>query len=242
MDEENFTDEELSQLAKQLASTQLDEEIAHHPELFPQRETLLRSKSKRIEKEIKEKNNDLFSDLNSASILIKDYFLSLPPTESEPLLEKLSHAQQLLEEEIPQDPNKTLQEKLALPEEILQAIYSFAIDLQKKERHKDAADVLKFLIVLNPLISDFWIALGFSQLCLNFTQEALKSFSLSLTNDPSNLRSYYFIAYTHRLLNDEASSLAITEEALALKDNPTYSEWEPTFTEIKSILLKKELV
>lgn len=223
-------DLELKEMAKNAASELVDREIAHHPELIGQRETLLEGKSKQLEKEIKKKNEDLIQELNLASALVKEYLTTLPPDVINPYLEKLSTVQKS------DDPNKTLQEQTGVPNDIMQLIYKYGMDLQKDQDFSSSSAIFKFLIVLNPLVADFWTALGYCQIMLEDPREALKSFRNSLLNDPDNLRAFYFFAYTHQLLNDHASALATVEEALKQTHNPKFAEWETAFKEMQLAL------
>jgi tetratricopeptide (TPR) repeat protein len=228
-----MSEEELTSIAVRLATEAVDEEIAHHPELFSQRETLISSKTKRFAHEIEGENSDLLDEIDRAAKLIQDYFATYPTNEREALFEKLYLAQD------ESDPNKTLQENMGLPEEVMQAIYGYGVEMQNRDNHPDAAAIFKFLITLNPFIADFWTALGMSQICQHKDIPALKSFENSLKINPENLRSYYFIAYTQHLLKDDSASLATLEEGLKLTESPTYEEWGPILQEIQTNFSKE---
>ncbi len=78
------------------------------------------------------------------------------------------------------------QKILGLSDATLIWIYKLGFHFFEQKNNEDALSLFLLLSMLNPLASDYWIALGFAQKELSLESLALTSFSLAASLDPEN--------------------------------------------------------
>ena len=222
---------------EELAQLKTEEEIAHHPELAKEKDALLRQKLEELKHTFQEKNARDAEELKKAGQVLIDWISTLPVDEKEKISLELSQ----INKKISSDDfafkefikgEFSLQQLLEVSDELIQKIYHRAVHLQKEGHHLDASALLKFLILLNPFLADFWIGMGYSSMNVNELDEAKQYLDTAISIDPNNPRTYYFAAVCSKLMKDQVAAMNYCKEGLQLSNQ----EWNPIFNKLMNTL------
>lgn len=222
---------------KDLAKKTVDEELTRNPEKFSQREKLIEKKAEELEQKADERNSRTNEELKRAGEILIKWIQTLPQAEREKVTKELMKINQ----KIASDPliltkflsgDFNLQKLLQVEDSFMQQIYTIAIGYQDESHHLDAAALFKFLIVLNPYVTDFWIGLGFSSMHLHELEEAQNYFDTAITMDTLNPRGYYFGSLCSKMRKDTHKATNYCEIGLGLGNQ----EWDAPFANLKHSL------
>jgi tetratricopeptide (TPR) repeat protein len=120
------------------------------------------------------------------------------------------------EEAVPLE-EESLKETLGLSVELLSWIYGIGHKLFKEEQYKKAEGIFSVLVLLNPMVCDYWMAIGFTHEALDCQEKALYAFSYASLLDFENPASRYKSAEVYFKLEkfeDALVELEILEEII----------------------------
>lgn len=218
MDEE----QDVKVLIEEMAAEKVDEEITHHPELEPQRETLLKNKVFQVQKLIEEAGETTVSDLDEGLKVVDFWIESLPPQERERVQKEFKmQGEELEPEAVPK-----------LSEATLQALFSLGYQLQMDGDFASAKGLFTILCFLYPGVGEYWVHLGYACLSLTQLEKAKEAFHTALEIDPDNISVYYYLALCAAQETNKNEALHYIEHGLSLtqEENP---DWPTLFKELK---------
>lgn len=109
---------------------------------------------------------------------------------------------------------KTFQEILEFSAEKMEKFYQHAKFLFDQSKYKEASEAFTFLTTLNPLIPNYWIGLGLSELSQEEYHGGLLAFAMAIMSDVANPLPHYYTALCYRALLQPESALLSLDLAL----------------------------
>jgi len=175
-----FTD-----LASFAANHQADE-LACKNQLFTPREAYVKQKTAALLESLESEYKKFLTKMSSIRKILREELLLLPKVEQE------SHAKELLiainrlskdpkPEEVMQYPS--WQKFLGLSTDFLYLVYQIGCKAMDQTSYEKAESVFSFLTILNPLVAEHWMRLGFAFAATGKEEEALMAFSQASTLD-----------------------------------------------------------
>lgn len=125
--------------------------------------------------------------------LLRGHVDALPLAEKERVEEEMQRAANLaLNASLAGD--STLQKLLNLSSQTLIWMYEVAYSYYAQKDFSKALSIFQFLTILNPLIADYWVALGLTQRSLKQEMAALYAFSIAALMNPDHPTPRYHAA------------------------------------------------
>ena len=182
-----------SELAALIAESQADE-LAVKQRLMMPREKYIEQKTLGLIHDLEKEHKKTLHYMEQARKLLLEDLKNLPDQEKEHharelllAMSKLSHNVEM-EEVIAAT---SWQKFLGLSDETLIWIYKLGLKFFEKKSNEEALSLFLMLPMLNPLVADYWIALGFAQKELSLQDLALNSFSSASFLNPDNPTPVY---------------------------------------------------
>lgn len=136
----------------------------------------------------------------------------------------------------------TVKDMLGVTEESIESLYSQAYLLYNTGRYRDAIQVFRLLIMLNPMESKYTMGLAASLHMLKEYKGASAAYSLVSILDPENPIPYYHASDCYIQSGDKLSAIAMLEMAIKRAGaKPEFAALKKR-AEITLETVKKELV
>lgn len=127
-----------------------------------------------------------------------------------------------------------IQKTVGLSDETLLWIYGIGLELFEANQAQEASLIFLMLVLLNPLISDYWIALGITQRSLKEEEAAIYSFEMAALMNLNNPIPSYNLAEIYlkqKELEQAKKQLYLLEEIVK---NQHREDLEPALVSIRS--------
>lgn len=109
---------------------------------------------------------------------------------------------------------KNFQEIMGYSDAQMYEFYGIAYKLLECHRYTEATDAFRFLTMLNPFSSDYWLGMGVcEQVNENYTQ-AIVAYSMALIGGSQKPIAHYRAAACHRALGDTRAALLALDKAI----------------------------
>ncbi len=109
---------------------------------------------------------------------------------------------------------QTLQAQMGFSPDAMCDFYEEAQNLIREELYQDGADAFIFLTTLNPMVSEFWIGLGWCEYSQGHLQEALIAFKWACAADACKIEPYLFAVDCCLRMGDKQQAEAIAAHAM----------------------------
>lgn len=200
---------ELTKIAEDQACKEADVlEVKHS--LPMSRKLYVENKTAQYLNELKKELAKLLVQMNKVSVVINEKLQNLPDIERNVYAKELTLAVEILNN---QDIDSakfeeagSLQKIVKLSNETLLWIYRIGAQFFEEKKFEDSICFFRFLVILNPNVCDYWIALGTAQQAFADKSQALLSFSLAVILEPEHVEA-------RRLCAEANMSLGQFEEA-----------------------------
>ena len=238
--------QDISKIADELAEELIDTEIARHPEMVSQRDTLLKSKKHEALNLVRNAVDEVMNDVKNAYVSIGDWIERLPQEEKERVEKEFEIAASLaatddfskyLEDLAEEKTATTLQSALKFSQETIKGLFDLGYTFQKEQEFTKAREIFRLLSLLNPSVTEIWIQLGYAFMSLSQFPEAEQSFQTASQIDPDNPIGLYYLMLCFCHQDNMADALLICDEGLKL--SKTNLEWQKSFMEVKPTLQNK---
>ncbi len=183
------------------------------------REEYIKIEAKAIQESMFFEYEKLCDHMEKSSAVLEEALQKLPPVEKEKMRDDLVSAWSKLGT-IDEDSalqKDSLQAFLGLSNQVLLWIYQVAHNSFKENRHEEAQDLFFILVLLNPMVRDYWVALGYAYQARDLQERALESFSLASLLDPEHAVSRYQSAKIYLSqgeFHDALAELEVLEEII----------------------------
>ncbi len=184
-----------SSLAELLAEMQADELEVKHGLLVP-RNQYIEEKIGSIKQELEGHYAKILRSMSSIAVILKKELELLPQIVKEHHAKELSFAMQRLivckknPEELAKEEKvleaNTWQDFFNLSDETLLWIYKIGYRYHEERKTEEARALFQLLVMLNSQVSDYWVALGFTERQLSLESVALTSFAMAIILNPEN--------------------------------------------------------
>ncbi len=226
-----------TELAKLIAESQADE-LEQKQQLPMPRDSYIKQKMTALIFEFEQENKKLLHYMEKARQILVENINFLP------LIEQEHHAKELLTAMIKLNDSIEIEQVitagswqnfLGFTNETIFWIYSLGYKFFEEKNYEDALSLFLMLTLLNPTVSDNWIALGFAQKNLSLETQALYSLSIASMVNPNNPTSRYQSAEIYLHLNDFDKALIELEALSKIINNQKLDSLKP---ELESMLNK----
>jgi hypothetical protein len=231
--------EAFTKLGNLVAARMLEEQEAKGP-LLEAKNLYLQRKADEVIKSLETMEETMTSNLKSAFAHSQDK-LYLLPSDKRALIEKeLSSLSARADKVVPfllegkKEITEPLQAMLGLSNETLLWFYDMALDFFKQDKKEEASSIFQLLTTLNPLVCDYWIALGITQRSLKQEEKALHSFKMASLMDSKNPIPRYNsieIHLEHHELESAKAELHLLEEIIKTEHR---KDLEPALVSIRT--------
>ena len=226
-----------------LLAGDMADDLAVHGKLFIPRERFIEQKRPELIEELLNQNLATQNIFAQIAKLLKAELENLPLEERKTYQEEFTKAQEFLTS-IKRTPQflidhvdllkkNSMQELLSFSNATLKWIYDVGYRLSQKEQIEEASLIFSFLVFLNALVSDYWIALGLTQLRLQKNKEALTSFSSASILNPSSPITRYNSAKIYLEMNQPDDALAELDALDDIIKAQNLSDLKPLLKELK---------
>ncbi|MES2198895.1 MAG: tetratricopeptide repeat protein [Chlamydiota bacterium] len=192
--------DEFARIAEFLANAQADE-LEIKKGLMTPRSKYVEEKSASIKQEMEEQYAKMLRRMSSVGVILEQELNQLPQIEKDHHMGEISFAMKRLlqckasPDELAKE-TKLLeaniwQDFLAFSDETLLWIYKIGYRYSEEKKSEEAKALFQLLVMLNPQVSDYWVALGFVERQLSEETEALDAFSMASILNPENPVSRY---------------------------------------------------
>jgi tetratricopeptide (TPR) repeat protein len=215
----------LTKVALQVAEAKADE-IEVRQGLPINRDEYVKNEALAVKDEMLAGYKQLQSQMRNTSIFLQEELQKLPVVEKNRLEEELKEAVSVLSggdtEGVLQ--KESLQAFLSLSNPTLLWMYQLARECFEEEKHQEAQDIFFLLVLLNPMVRDYWMALGFAYEARCLYDNALEAFSFASLLDPEHAPSRYQSASVYLLQGEFEDALAELEvlDEIIDKQNLTF--------------------
>ncbi|MES2199658.1 MAG: tetratricopeptide repeat protein [Chlamydiota bacterium] len=229
------------ELAKVIANRQADE-LAVKGQLTIERGLFVEQKMATIVEALNDENTKIRKSLIKANQLLMEDLELLPNVEKELRTQELSVMTDKLNQVV--DPDQLVaagswQNFLNLSNETLLWIYNLGYRCFEEKKYKEASSLFLILTLLNPLVCDYWVALGFAQRGLLLDASALNSFVTATTLNPDNPAARYQAADIYLQLKQPTEAIEELEALLKIIEDQRLDVLRPC-TELLLDTAKKE--
>ncbi len=203
-----------AELAELIATEQV-EALESKGKLPIPKENYIKQKAISLTEEWETENTKFIGYMKKAKELLEEDLNLLPPSEKKSYSEELLIAAIKLENPPTKEVVAELgswQKALGLNNETLLWIYNLGSRFFNEKHYEEAVSLFSFLTLLNPMIWEHWIALGFAQKELNQDIYALNSLSLASLLNPHDPTSRFQSAKIHLKLSQFDEALLELEE------------------------------
>ncbi len=116
--------------------------------------------------------------------------------------------------------SETLQIAFGVTHDEMEELYGEAYGFYEQEAYVKAADVFRWLVLLNPFISKYWMGLGACQQLLGLFEKALHSYAVAALLDSLSPYPHFYAFECYEALGDpnEAAKALMLAEARACAD------------------------
>jgi hypothetical protein len=236
--------DEVDVLADELALFAVDEEMALHPELLSQKESLLKRKSGQIKEELLSAKVKFEDNLVLATTLLQHWFKQLPSDEKELFKRESEKVVEIskrpdFEERWTDpliEPSLTYQAILGLSDAFMQSIFHEAERLQKAGSHLEALALFQFISLLNAYYFPSLLGSGFSHLKLGHLEEAQNLFDIALVMASDEPKCYYFSALCNFLRKEKYNAKTFCDAGLEFAHKQHNADWVHQLEKLKSLI------
>jgi tetratricopeptide (TPR) repeat protein len=211
-------DEVFKEAATIIANVHADElEVKNG--LAIKREDHVEAESARILASLKEENEKLLNQVKASTAILVEELRLLPAKEQASIGKEFKGAMEKLDGyggTIPLS-ETSLQESLGLSDKTLLWIYSIGHKHFQNGENEESGSIFSLLIMLNPMVYDYWMAFGFVQEALEDLEKAIHAFSFASLLDPAGPSSRYKSAEVYvklELFEDALVELEVLEEII----------------------------
>lgn len=183
--------EAFNKLGHLVAARMLEEQESKGP-LLEAKNLYLERKTAEVIKSLEEIEETMTTNLKSAFVNFHDRLHLLPSDKRTRIEKELSGLSLKADTILPglldgkKEMTEPLQVMLGLSNETLLWFYDMALDFFKQDKKEEASSIFQLLTSLNPLVCDYWIALGITQRSLKQEEKALHSFKMASLMDSKN--------------------------------------------------------
>lgn len=206
-----------TEIARVVANAQADE-LAVKQRLMIPRDLFVEQKMESIVEALKEENKKILDSLAKANELLMEDLNLLSNEEREHHVQELEAAIDKISGKIDQEvlaQADSLQKILGLSNETVLWIYKLGYKYFEMGKYEESYSLFLVLTLLDPLVGDYWSALGFAQRGLLLDANALKSFSLASNLSPANPTIRYQLAEIYLKLKQPVE--AMTEAGILME-------------------------
>jgi tetratricopeptide (TPR) repeat protein len=244
VDKDQLREEDwITPIAQEFATKEIDEEIAHHPELAQERDRLIEQHVLKNRESIEKRYGEFYQDNVEGMGAISEALQNETDDVRESVQKEFKRASEIFlsnQEAAPTEKGQEiLQTALGISSQTMAWLYFLAFDLQKKGESFKSIGVFRFITMLNPVVPEFWIGLGLAVLNLEKVEEAKVHLEMALKLDPDNATALYFLAHCCKMEKEFKEGLEYCEKAekAAAKD-PSNQELIQSIKELKETLIK----
>jgi hypothetical protein len=223
------------------------EELEVKGSLLQPKATYREQKKEEIIQVIDQELAKIESNLYEASSLLKENLIHLPEVEKKRIEKEMGEGASLAHKILQTFKEKniegfkeddTFQSLLHLSDETILWMYQVGYNYFETLAFDKALMIFQFLNVLNPLISDYWLATGLTQRRLQQDPAAVYSFSMASLMNPDNPYPHYHSAEIHLNLKhtqEAASEISLLENIIEAQK---LADLKPSLEALKQALKK----
>ena len=211
------------EVSNALATAKADEVEVKNSSSINRRE-YIKNEATSIQKELTTEYKKLCSHIKKSSKVLEEEVQNLPKVEQERIQKEIKSALRKIENVGEELDEPCLQTYLGLSNETLFWIYETAYNSYQNNRHEEAQDLFFLLVLFNPMVRDYWMALGHAYNARCFYDKAQEAFSLASFLDPEYAPSRYQSAQLYLeagAFEDALAELAVLEEILNKEEDPS---------------------
>ena len=211
--------EALADMGREMAEEKVDQ-LAVKEALPMEKEDYIEKEAEIFTSALTEKYNAVIKQMEIASAILSEELQHLPDEERKRYEGELLEATKKLEEakDISQEIGEsTFQAFLGIKDPTLVWIYNVGYKTQQENKLEEAEGIFQTLVLLSPMVRDYWMALGFVQRDREVYERAIESFSFASLLDPEHAPSRYQSAkvYLHQgEFEDALAELAVLEKII----------------------------
>lgn len=129
---------------------------------------------------------------------------------------------------------KSIKDILGISDHILYCYYKVAFHLFDEKIYQEASNIFFYLSLLNPLVKDYWLALGVCEKEKKNYNGSLIAFAIASLMDEKDPVPYLNSASCYILIKDADNAQIELENAKTIASNSTNSElWEPFINKLQ---------
>jgi len=115
----------------------------------------------------------------------------------------------------------------------MEALYAKAYELYHAENYLIAANLFRWLVLLNPFVTKYWMGLGASQQLINDCKKALECYAVAYVLDDNSPYPHFYAYECYEAMGEESDALIALQMASerALRDEK-YAELAKEVQEI----------
>jgi tetratricopeptide (TPR) repeat protein len=191
-DQEALTHMVFSPIGEALATQKADELLVLHKLQDAMKDQYVKDQAEVFTQEIQKRYKAFVKQMEHASGIIKEALEKLPKQEQTQYRKEFSHAASRLK--VPTESQaglfkefieaSSLQQFLGFSSQTLLFVYQTAYSCYQHHKLEDAHTLFQFLVLLNGLVCDYWIALGFAKKSLEDLSGALDCFAMAICLNP----------------------------------------------------------
>lgn len=212
---------EVKELAHEMAVELVEEQLARHPQLQPQRSFLLTKREEEIKHELQEAQNRFSDSIQRALHLLSPNTF---PTEFQLL--KTLPSFNWLEYGAP----------ITVSEDFLTYLFHEGERWQKEEKYPEALCLFQLQGLLNPSHFLPYLHAGYCHFKMGHLDQARELFDLAVSLSPHEPKCYYFSSLIRMILQQKSEAEAICESGLKEAYKQHNTDW------IHQLSLLKELI
>ncbi len=121
--------------------------------------------------------------------------------------------------------SNTLQEAYGVSRKEMSELYKKAYDYYQEDRYDQSIVLFRFLVMLNPFVTKYWMGLGSSQQLLKQYEKALHSYAIWALLDGKNPAPHFQASECYAALANQVEGNKALKEALERTTNkPVYKQ------------------
>ncbi|MES2199632.1 MAG: hypothetical protein V4489_05655 [Chlamydiota bacterium] len=225
------TESIFSELAELVAESQADElEVKH--KLPMAREEYIKQKTLSLIADLEKEHKKTLKSMEEARKILLADLENLPEVEREHHAKELLIAMDRLSRNVEMEQvtaATSWQKFLGLSNETLIWIYKLGFQFFEHKDNEKALSLFLMLAMLNPLVSDYWIALGFAQKGLSLEAAAINSFSSASFLNSDNPTPIYQSAEIYLHLGEFDKALLELEALAEIIERQKLDALKPQF-------------